>query len=157
MLAPPASGSPRGARVPARSSLLPPKSNPATRPLIIGTAGFFPPLRLVSMQTPLLACSFDGSVPLIPTVVRLDFLSVDRCKFTTKAKARIAIFRFIEGWYNSGRRHSVIGYISLINFALNVEISEYLRRWTRQNCTPKNSTVAKAVCFLLLFIVPGLA
>ena len=31
---------------------------------------------------------------------------LDRRKFQTKAEARMAIFEFIEGWYNPGRRHS---------------------------------------------------
>jgi len=41
---------------------------------------------------------------------------LDRRKFKTKAEARIAIFQFIEGWYNPGRRHSALGYMSPINF-----------------------------------------
>jgi hypothetical protein len=28
----------------------------------------------------------------------------DRRKFRTKAEGRMAVFRFIEGWYNPGRR-----------------------------------------------------
>jgi len=36
----------------------------------------------------------------------------DRRKFHTKAEARMAIFEFIEGWYNPSRRHSVLGYKS---------------------------------------------
>jgi hypothetical protein len=39
---------------------------------------------------------------------------LDRRKFKTKARARIAIFQFIEGWYNPGRRHSALGYMSPI-------------------------------------------
>jgi putative transposase len=30
----------------------------------------------------------------------------------TKAQARMAIFIFIEGWYNPSRRHSALGYLS---------------------------------------------
>lgn len=41
---------------------------------------------------------------------------LDRQKFRTKAEARMAIFQFIEGWYNPGRRHSALGYQSPINF-----------------------------------------
>jgi len=41
---------------------------------------------------------------------------LDRRKFQTKAEARMAIFQFIEGWYNPGRRHSALGYMSPINF-----------------------------------------
>jgi len=41
---------------------------------------------------------------------------LDRRKFKTKAEARMAIFQFIEGWYNPGRRYSALGYQSPINF-----------------------------------------
>jgi len=37
---------------------------------------------------------------------------LDRRKFQTKAEARMAVFDFIEGWYNPHRRHSSIGYVS---------------------------------------------
>ena len=39
----------------------------------------------------------------------------DRRKFRTK-KARMAVFQFIEGWYNPGRRHSALGYQSPVNY-----------------------------------------
>ena len=41
---------------------------------------------------------------------------LDRRKFKTKAEARMAVFQFIEGWYNPGRRHSALGYKSPINY-----------------------------------------
>lgn len=41
---------------------------------------------------------------------------LDRRKFQTKAEARMAIFQFIEGWYNPARRHSALGYQSPINY-----------------------------------------
>ena len=41
---------------------------------------------------------------------------LDRQKFHTKAEARMAIFQFIEGWYNPTRRHSALGYKSPINY-----------------------------------------
>ncbi|MEL6770025.1 MAG: integrase core domain-containing protein, partial [Bacteroidota bacterium] len=37
---------------------------------------------------------------------------LDRRRFATKAEARLALFRFIEGWYNPRRRHSALGYHS---------------------------------------------
>ena len=37
---------------------------------------------------------------------------IDRTRFRTHAEARMAIFDFIEGWYNPRRRHSAIGYRS---------------------------------------------
>ena len=41
---------------------------------------------------------------------------LDRRKFRTKAEAKMAVFQFIEGWYNPGRRHSALGYLSPINY-----------------------------------------
>jgi putative transposase len=41
---------------------------------------------------------------------------LDRRKFASKAEARMAVFEFIEGWYNPGRRHSALGYLSPINY-----------------------------------------
>ena len=41
---------------------------------------------------------------------------IDRRSFQTKAEARLALFTYIEGWYNPRRRHSVLGRISPINF-----------------------------------------
>ena len=39
-----------------------------------------------------------------------------RCRFKTQAEARGAVFAFIEGFYNSRRRHSSIGYLSPIDY-----------------------------------------
>lgn len=41
---------------------------------------------------------------------------LDRRRFRTQAEAKIAIFDFIEGWYNPRRRHSRLGYHSPIRF-----------------------------------------
>jgi putative transposase len=37
---------------------------------------------------------------------------LDRERFRTQADARLAIFDFIEGWYNPRRRHSALDYLS---------------------------------------------
>ena len=37
---------------------------------------------------------------------------VKRRSLHTHAEARMAIFRFIEGWYNTNRRHCGLGYLS---------------------------------------------
>jgi putative transposase len=37
---------------------------------------------------------------------------LDRRPFRTQAQARLAVFEFIEGWYNTRRRHSSLGQIS---------------------------------------------
>jgi len=34
------------------------------------------------------------------------------CKFATRQQARLAIFEYIEGFYNRKRRHSVQGYLT---------------------------------------------
>jgi putative transposase len=41
---------------------------------------------------------------------------LDRRRFKTQAEARIAVFDFIEGFYNPRRRHSSLGYLSPIDF-----------------------------------------
>lgn len=41
---------------------------------------------------------------------------IDRFTFRTKREARLAIFRWIEAWYNLNRRHSSIGRMSPVNF-----------------------------------------
>lgn len=37
---------------------------------------------------------------------------LDRQRFATQAEARLAVFDFIEGWYNPRRRHSALDYLS---------------------------------------------
>ena len=39
-----------------------------------------------------------------------------RRRFQTQAEARMAVFEFIEGWYNPHRRHSALDYRSPINY-----------------------------------------
>jgi len=41
---------------------------------------------------------------------------LDRRSFQTKAEARMAVFTFIEGWYNPHRRHSALGNQAPMNF-----------------------------------------
>lgn len=41
---------------------------------------------------------------------------LDRTVFRTRAEARAAVFEWIEGWYNSRRRHSSLGYRSPLDF-----------------------------------------
>jgi putative transposase len=41
---------------------------------------------------------------------------LDRCHFKTQIEAPMAIFEFIEGWYNPQRRHSALDYLSPINY-----------------------------------------
>jgi len=41
---------------------------------------------------------------------------IDRNTFRSHAEAKLALFEFIEGWYNPHRRHSSIDYLSPINY-----------------------------------------
>ena len=41
---------------------------------------------------------------------------IDRRSFRSRAEAKLAVFSFIEGWYNPHRRHSSIGYLSPVNY-----------------------------------------
>jgi len=41
---------------------------------------------------------------------------LDRRRFKTQLEARMAIFEFIEGWYNPHRRHSALDYLSPIDY-----------------------------------------
>ncbi len=41
---------------------------------------------------------------------------LDRRRFRSQAEARMAVFHFIEGFYNPTRRHSALGYLSPIEF-----------------------------------------
>jgi putative transposase len=41
---------------------------------------------------------------------------LNRRRFRSQAEARMAIFQWLEGWYNPHRRHSSLGYLSPINY-----------------------------------------
>lgn len=41
---------------------------------------------------------------------------LDRVRFQTQAEARIAVFEFIEAWYNPRRRHSALDYRSPVHY-----------------------------------------
>lgn len=41
---------------------------------------------------------------------------LNRRSFRTQSEARIAVFRWLEGWYNTRRRHSALDYQSPINY-----------------------------------------
>ena len=43
-----------------------------------------------------------------------------RRRFTSQAEARMAIFSYIEGWYNPARRHSGIRYLSPIAYEMQI-------------------------------------
>jgi len=41
---------------------------------------------------------------------------LDRTTLSTHAEARATLFQFVEGWYNTLRRHSALGYVSPLEF-----------------------------------------
>jgi putative transposase len=41
---------------------------------------------------------------------------LERHRFPTQAAARVAVFEYIEGWYNPHRRHSALDYRSPVNY-----------------------------------------
>jgi putative transposase len=41
---------------------------------------------------------------------------LERRRFRTQVEARMAVFEFLEGWYNPHRRHSALGYLSPMEF-----------------------------------------
>jgi putative transposase len=41
---------------------------------------------------------------------------LDRETFSSTSQARLAVFTFIEGWYNPHRLHSALGYVSPLQF-----------------------------------------
>ena len=49
---------------------------------------------------------------------------LDKKPLRTKAGARMAVFDFIEGWYNPHRRHSSIGYVSPNRFERESQASQ---------------------------------
>lgn len=49
---------------------------------------------------------------------------LDRQRFSSQADARLAVFDFIEGWYNPSRRHSALDYLSPMIFERSRGIGE---------------------------------
>jgi len=46
---------------------------------------------------------------------------LDRRRFRRRGEARMAIFEFLEGFYNPHRRHSALGYLSPVNYERKLE------------------------------------
>lgn len=49
---------------------------------------------------------------------------IDRRRFRTQAEAKMAVFQYIEGFYNPRRRHSALDYLSPINYERLTPLSE---------------------------------
>jgi transposase InsO family protein len=51
---------------------------------------------------------------------------LDRQSWPTKALAHKAIFEYVEGWYNTRRRHSSLGYLSPATYEATQETATEL-------------------------------
>src|SRR5436305_1132492 len=49
---------------------------------------------------------------------------LDRQRFETQAAARLAVFEYIEGWYNPHRRHSALDYLSPLMYERTAGIGD---------------------------------
>ena len=49
---------------------------------------------------------------------------LDRRRFRTQVEARMAVFEFIEGWYNPQRRHSGLGYLSPMTYERSIVVGK---------------------------------
>jgi putative transposase len=66
----------------------------------------------------------DGALTFFATLERE---VLNRRRFKTQAEAKMAIFDWLEGWYNPHRRHSSLGYRSPVNYERHALHSEAAR------------------------------
>jgi putative transposase len=52
---------------------------------------------------------------------------LDRARFADRAEAELAVFDFIEGFYNTRRRHSSIGYLAPVTFEQKTDPADPFR------------------------------
>lgn len=65
---------------------------------------------------------------------------LNRQRFKSQAEARMAIFEWIEGWYNTHRWHSGLGYRSPVNY----ERAHHQARARVAAADPKSGKIGKA-------------
>jgi putative transposase len=66
---------------------------------------------------------------------------IDRRNFKTKGEARMALFTWIEGWYNTRRRHSALGRISPRDFE-----RRYDAALANRSAMPRTGLTTAGVC-----------
>lgn len=59
---------------------------------------------------------------------------LNRRRFQTQVEARLAVFEWLEGWYNPHRRHSALGYRSPVNFERQHRVTTALQ-YSPMPCT----------------------
>jgi putative transposase len=69
---------------------------------------------------------------------------LDRSRFKTQTEARMAVFEFIEGWYNPHRRHSSIGYLSPTTFERRMHAHITLQPLQNEACIPSRKPSTEA-------------
>jgi putative transposase len=62
---------------------------------------------------------------------------IDRRSWQTKTEARLALFTYIEGWYNPRRRHSALGYLSPMDLSASTRVRHL--RAANTGCQPSAS------------------
>ena len=92
----------------------------------------FGPVKMKGVEEPMWLYVVGGSVGVRPSMgsvgdayhnalcesffATLECELPDRQRFRTQAEAKMAVFDFIEGFYNPRRRHSALGQLSPVNF-----------------------------------------
>jgi putative transposase len=107
-----------------------------------------------------LVCAHPWDLSVTPTTTPcarasspLECELLARRRFTSQAEARMAVFSYIEGWYNPTRRHSGIRYLSPI--ACEMQMLKEPKRPKRQTVHRTGSTpiLAELGCLYRSFVV----
>ena len=75
-------------------------------------------------------CNASNANSYLPLVCYQECELLDRNRFRTQAEARMAVFQFIEGWYNPHPLHSGLGYLSPIDFERRARATTHMQSTT---------------------------
>jgi transposase InsO family protein len=79
-------------------------------------------------------CAYDNAVAeSFFATLKKDL--VHRRSWPTRRELISEVFEFVEGFYNTTRRHSTLGYLSPAQFELRASRSEHERMINKQNTT----------------------